>query len=76
MNLKTPQQARQWFRANGISISQWCRDNKVSRHTVNDLLRGKQQGHYGNAHRVAVLLRLKQEPATTYHSSASKRRQG
>lgn len=57
-----PGQARQWFRDNGISISEWCRDNRVSRHTVNDLLRGKQRGHYGSAHRVAVLLRLKPVP--------------
>lgn len=67
MKHQTPQQARQWFRAHGISISQWCRDNGVSRHTVNDLLRGKQRGHYGAAHRVAVLLGLKADPATTYH---------
>lgn len=70
MKLQTPQQARQWFRAHGISISQWCRDNNVSRHTVNDLLRGKQRGHYGNAHRAAVLLGLKAKTATTYHKGA------
>jgi gp16 family phage-associated protein len=68
MKLQTPQQARQWFRDHGISISQWCRDNNVSRHTVNDLLRGKQHGYYGDSHRVAVLLRLKQAPTATYHN--------
>ena len=69
MTIQTPQQARQWFRAHGISISQWCRDNGVSRHTVNDLLRGKQRGYYGNAHRAAVLLGMKPKPTTTYHNT-------
>lgn len=72
MKLQTPQQARQWFRAHGISISQWCRENGVSRHTVNDLLRGKQRGHYGQAHRAAVLLRLKPAPDTNYHNRTEK----
>ena len=67
MKHKTPQHARHWFRTHGISISQWCRDNGVSRHTVNDLLRGRQRGNYGSAHRAAVLLGLKQEPPANYH---------
>ena len=69
MNMKTPQQAREWFRIHGISISAWCRQNKFSRHTVNDLLRGKQHGNYGHAHKVAVALGLKPAPpsAANYH---------
>ena len=47
------------LQATGVSFSQWCREHRVSRHTVNDLLRGKQRGHYGAAHRAAVLLGLK-----------------
>jgi gp16 family phage-associated protein len=62
MNTKTPQQARQWFITHGISISAWCREHGLSRHTVNDLLRGKQQGRYGQAHRAAVALGLKAAP--------------
>lgn len=67
MNLKTPQQARQWFLTHGISISQWCRDNGFSRLTVADLLRGTRKGHYGEAHRAAVALGMKAPPAENYH---------
>ncbi len=53
---------RAWLSEHGISLSEWCRDNSVSRHTVNDLLRGKQHGYYGAAHRAAIALGLKPDP--------------
>ncbi|WP_297572629.1 DNA-binding protein [uncultured Deefgea sp.] len=65
--LKTPQQAHAWFRANGICINDWCRENKLSRFTVLDLLRGRRKGLRGEAHRAAVLLGLKADPATLSH---------
>lgn len=70
MKPKTPAQARAWFRANGISITDWCRDHGFNRYTVVDLLRGKRLGHRGEAHRAAVALGLKESPdaSTNYHA--------
>jgi gp16 family phage-associated protein len=51
-----------WFRAQGINVSQWCRERKLSRQVVVDLLRGKRKGYRGEAHRAAVALGLKSDP--------------
>ena len=58
----TPAQARKWLRANGISATDWAKNNGFSRYTVTDLLRGKRKGHRGEAHRAAVALGMKQDP--------------
>ena len=58
----TPEQARKWLRANGISATDWAKKNGFSRYTVTDLLRGRCKGHRGDSHRAAIALRLKQDP--------------
>jgi gp16 family phage-associated protein len=60
--LRTPAQAHNWLRANGISATDWAREHGFSRYTVTDLLRGKRKGHRGEAHRAAVLLGMKPDP--------------
>lgn len=60
--LRTPAQVRKWIEVNGINITDWCRQNHFSRHTVADLLRGKRKGHRGEAHRAAVALGMKADP--------------
>lgn len=58
----TPQACHTWLRANGINITQWCREHGLSRQVVVDLLRGKRKGDRGEAHRAAVALGLKPDP--------------
>ena len=48
------------FRQAGISVSGWARANGFSRNAVVDVLRGHRIGNYGEAHRVAVALGLKE----------------
>ena len=43
----------------GITITGWARANGFARMTVVDVLLGRRDGHYGEAHRVAVALGLK-----------------
>lgn len=57
-----PAACHAWFRANGINVSQWCRERGISRQVVVDLLRGKRKGFRGEAHRAAIALRLKPDP--------------
>ncbi len=61
---KTAEQVRNEFVAHGINVSEWARERKVSRFTVIDLLRGKRTGRRGEAHKVAVMLGLKEDPNT------------
>lgn len=60
--LRTPEQVREWFIANGINVSEWARANGVSRYTVYDLLRGKRVGRRGDSHRAAIALGMKADP--------------
>lgn len=60
---QTPQTAHAWIVAQGISVSDLSRCYQVPRSTLVDLLRGKQKGRRGLAHRGAILLGLKPEPA-------------
>lgn len=47
------------FNEAGITIAGWARANGFARMTVVDVLLGRRDGHYGEAHRVAVALGLK-----------------
>jgi len=61
--LKSPEQVKAEFIANGISISEWCRANGFNRYVVHDLLRRKRIGRRGEAHRAAVALGMKRDPS-------------
>ena len=43
----------------GISLAEWSRTHGFNRMTVVNVLHGRCAGHYGEAHRVAVALGLK-----------------
>lgn len=58
-NLKTRAEARAEFRRVGKSISAWASEHGVHRATVYRVLEGKNVGERGNAHKVAVLLGIK-----------------
>lgn len=57
--MKTNQQVKDEFRRKGITISGWARAHGFSRSAVQRVIAGKAFGHWGNAHRIAVLLGLK-----------------
>ena len=59
---RTPEEAHAWFTSHGVCISDWCRELRINRYTVVDLLRGKRKGLRGEAHRAAVALGLKPDP--------------
>ena len=63
----TRQEARQRLLSQGKTIRQWSKENGVHEGTVYELLRGAQKGHYGEAHRAAVLLGLKEEWCPNEH---------
>lgn len=59
---QTPATARQWLEAHGVAVADLARRNELDRTTLVDLLRGKQRGLRGQAHRGAIVLGLKPEP--------------
>lgn len=61
---QTPATAHAWIRAHGINLAEMARHHHVPRETLCDLLRGRQKGNRGLAHRGAILLGLKAEPTT------------
>lgn len=59
---QTPQTAREWVRAHGVSLAELARMHQVPRHTLSDALRGRLRGDRGHAHRAAVVLGMKPNP--------------
>lgn len=55
-------QAREWFAAHGISISDWASQNNVDRNVLYAVLSGKSRCLRGEGHRIALLLGLKPVP--------------
>jgi len=60
MPLKTPAEAVADLRKRGLSISSWARRHGVSRLAAWGVLRGSNKGSYGDGHRAAVLLGIKE----------------
>lgn len=57
--LKTPAEARAEFRRIGKSMKAWAREHGVHHETVYRVLDGKRKCERGDAHKVAVLLGIK-----------------
>ncbi|GAB3266117.1 DNA-binding protein [Chitinimonas naiadis] len=57
--LRTPQEVREDFIRRGISVSSWAREHGFSRNQVNAVVRGDCKCQYGQAHKIAVLLGIK-----------------
>ncbi|QEW05631.1 DNA-binding protein [Nitrincola iocasae] len=55
----TPDQVKAKFRENGITISQWAKDNGYQRNAVYRVLNGFDKGFYGQSHEIAVKLGIK-----------------
>lgn len=56
---RTPDEVREDFARKGISAAAWARENGLSPSRVYDLLQGRNKGRFGEAHKAAVLLGLK-----------------
>lgn len=60
MKTRTPQQAKaEFFRRRGLTVTAWARSIGVHPRTVYEVLAGRKKGHRGDAHKVAVLLGIK-----------------
>lgn len=57
--LKTRSQVRQQFNRIGMSIADWARKHNVDQSLTYQVLRGDKKGNRGEAHRIAVLLGIK-----------------
>ncbi|MGV7197628.1 hypothetical protein [Xanthomonas arboricola] len=73
---RTTAQAREWLVSNGITVSGFARQLGVNRTVVDDLLRGRSQGKYGDAHTAAIALGLKAPPNYAAKVQTSKRSRG
>jgi len=62
--IKTPDQVKAEFEANGITISQWAREHNWTPREVSLVLNGQVKGRYGKGHDIAVALGLKLTPAS------------
>ena len=60
MSVKTREQVIAELARKGITRAQWAAANGLSRFVVYQVLMGKHQGRWGQAHRAAVLLGLKE----------------
>lgn len=60
--IRTPLQARNWFRAHGVAISDWCKAQNLDYQVVKDVLYGRSKGMRGKAHAAAIALRIKPDP--------------
>lgn len=63
--LRTPEQARQWLSYQGITVSQWARENGFSVSLVFEVLAGRKKCLRGKSHNIAVLLGMKHGVVTT-----------
>lgn len=63
--LRTKEEARAWLDYQGISISQWARENKVHHGLVREVLAGRKKCLRGMSHNIAVLLGMKHGEITT-----------
>ncbi|WP_371321277.1 DNA-binding protein [Achromobacter seleniivolatilans] len=61
---RSPSRDLAWFRANGVTISSWCRQEGLSYHVVRELLYGRNKGIRGESHRAAIALGIKPDPKT------------
>ena len=63
--LRTAAEARAWLDYQGISVSQWARENHVHHSLVREVLAGRKKCLRGMSHNIAVLLGMKAGVLTT-----------
>lgn len=57
---RTPAQAKAWIESQGKSVKDYADENNIDLHTTYQVLAGTKKGKRGEAHRVAVLLGIKE----------------
>lgn len=57
--MKTPEQAKQNLRSQGITVAEFAKTHDFPAHAVYKVLNGQYKAHYGQAHDIAVALGLK-----------------
>ncbi|MBK7352646.1 MAG: DNA-binding protein [Nitrosomonas sp.] len=57
--LKTADEVKSELKKSGITVSKWAMQNNLPPSVVYGVLRGYLQGNYGDSHRAAVLLGIK-----------------
>jgi len=57
--MKTSQEVKDEFRSKGVSIAAWARAKGFQELAVHRVISGKSKCYRGNAHKIAVLLGLK-----------------
>ncbi|NWA28523.1 DNA-binding protein [Pseudomonas gingeri] len=60
--LRSPSEAKNWLRAQGISISEFARQHDLDSATTYQVLSGAKKGYRGKAHKAAVALGIKANP--------------
>ena len=62
--LRTREQARADIERRGISLAEWAREHGVNPKRVYDDISGRNIGKFGESHRIAVLLGLREGDLT------------
>ncbi len=60
--LRTAEQARDWLLEQGVTATQFARENGLSLDSVKDLLLGRSKARSGKGHAAAVALGMKRNP--------------
>jgi len=63
--MQTPEEIRELFKIDGISVAEWARRNGFPSALVYRVLRGEAQCLRGQSHRIGVALGLKPAPSPT-----------
>ena len=63
--LLTPAEAKARLQYEGISVSQWCRENNCNQSLVYEILAGRKKCLRGMSHNIAVKLGIKAGVVTT-----------
>ncbi|MBL5859535.1 DNA-binding protein [Serratia fonticola] len=61
--MKTPDQVKQYFHLNGLTFTQWAKENGYSPTDVYRVINGLTKAKYGKGHEIAVKLGLKPSTA-------------
>ncbi|WP_249583245.1 DNA-binding protein [Pseudomonas viridiflava] len=56
---KSPQEAKRWLLAQGISVAEFSRMHGLDQATTYQILAGRKKGYRGKAHKAAVALGIK-----------------
>ena len=71
--LKTPAEVKAWFREQGLSVAEWCRQNGYSQTLTRNILDAGKPCHRGQSHQIAVKLGLKHGVITRSPEEARQR---